>query len=237
MSVRNLIIFAAIIIQGVSLCGRSKRLLAETAAVTQSVVPVVPTPSQVASVVESFDTPESYFIRFDAVKAFATPTLTRVKDVERLQKTMLGQIDDAMEKMLKKNDPAGDGEKYLDKNQKSIEAQADSAKAQAEYKAKRDAYCAKEKKPEFKALEVAAGTDSSQRNAFMTLLKRAGLRDEWDDVHEKSKQALEASKARNAAWAALSVGLQNAIRVYQRKRDEVATVAAKKIAQLETSKT
>jgi hypothetical protein len=221
-----------VVLSGTCLQGRGTKLADDTAAAVGSsinvpVTPVVPLP------VESFDKPESYFLMFDGLKAFAEPSLVRVKDVERLQKDIVGKINRKLDEVLKKNDSAGAVKQYLSKNQKSVDAEARVAKVKEVYKTKKDAYCAKEKKPEFRALEAGALSDSSQRNAFMALLKKAGLKDEWEEIQAASKELTEAVKARNDAWKNLPPALQNLVRIYQNKLSEVEKAAAKKIAQIQ----
>jgi|GEM_PF-6814445 len=221
-----------VVLNGACVQGRSTKVADDTTAAVGSNTNV-PAASVVALPVESFDKPESYLLMFDGVKVFSDPLLVRAKDVERLQKDIVGRINRKLDEVLKKNDPAGSVKQYLSKNQKSADAEARVAKAKEVYKTKKDAYCAKEKKPELRALEVAASSDSSQRNAFMALLKKIGLRDEWEDIQDASKELTEAVKARNAAWILLPAGLQNLVRIYQNKLSEFEKAAAKKIAQLQ----
>ena len=221
-----------VVLSGACLHGRGTKLADDTAAAVGSGTNVPVTPV-VVSPVESFDKPESYFLMIDVSKAFAEPSLVRVKDVERLQKDIVGKINRKLDEVLKKNDPAGAAKQYLSKNQKSVDAEVRVAKVKEVYKTKKDAYCAKEKKPEFRALEAGASSDSSKRNAFMALLKKTGLKDEWEDIQDSSKELTEAVKARNAAWILLPAGLQNLVRIYQNKLSELEKAAAKKIAQIQ----
>jgi hypothetical protein len=220
-----------VILSGACVQSRGTKLPDGTAVAVGSSIsaPVAP----VVVPVESFDKPESYFVMFDVSKSFAAASLIRVKDVERLQKDIEGKINRKLDEVLKKNDSAGAVKQYLSKNQKSLDSEARVAKVKEVYKTKRDAYCAKEKKPEFRALEVRASSDSSQRNAFMALLKKTGLKDEWEAIQDSSKELTEAVKARNSAWILLPAGLQNLVRIYQNKLSEVAKAATKKIAQLQ----
>jgi hypothetical protein len=212
---------------------RSRRLAVDTPSAAQQAPVATPVAPVITAPLESFERPESYFASFDVTKAFAAPTLVRVRDVDRLQRTLTDQIERKLDDVLQKNDPQKLVKQYLDKNEKCSEIETKLNEAQAEYKTKKEAYCAKEKKPEFMALESAATTDVGQRAAFMTLLRKADLKDEWDTVQERRKQVTEATRARNTAWTGLSGGLQSVVLVYQRKQNEVIAAAAKKKAQLQ----
>ncbi|MDQ5890341.1 MAG: hypothetical protein QG604_215 [Candidatus Dependentiae bacterium] len=208
-----------------SLEARTGTITAPTPAV--SVLPARGTVVPVAPIVESIDTPSSFFASFDQGSVFAWPT--DANQVKKAEAKMHKDVDQKFDKVLK-----GLGTTSYDSCRAYMKAVAavgtaktSAATANKAYVDARSGYFSKNSAmvASYSAAEAAAQNDTGKLPAFMAVLRKASLKNVWDAKQKYDGLLAGAEQNQNVLYAGLSKEVRGLLAAYNDKIGQIADAA------------
>ncbi len=152
--------------------------------------------------------------------AQAVATIATVGDIKRVRNKLVRDVETTFKVLLSDSLVRA----YLKTNQELVEAREEAKKARAQFLEKRNAYAKRVNSTELVALEAdynANSRDPQIQKKFFDVLKKADLKDEWEDSHKRAQKATEASGVRSRALQAVSPANRQELGRYEAQMAEI----------------